>query len=268
MAASSKKYYVYGLFRPDTCSIFYIGMGQEQRAWWHQTYRKRGRSHKDNIICKVIDDLGYSECPVVIIKDELTKQEAIDLEIALIYAVGRHPNGPLVNKTAGGDGSLDPTDELRKKLSISHLGKKASEETRNKQSMALKGKLPVGQKSAAASLLGKPKSEETKQKIANKLTGRKQDPEVVARRAVTISKVKTGRKQGPHSSKHTENIRQGLLLAYAEGRRPKTSGMKGKRHSEETKKKMSLSATARVTDEQRERMRLLAPIGLKAQRGS
>jgi hypothetical protein len=99
--------YVYGLFRPDTGQIFYVGMGRGERAWQHQATRKRGRGHKDNIICKMIDDLGYSDIPVVILREGLSQQEAIDLEIALIYAIGRHPHGPLVNATKGGEGWKD-----------------------------------------------------------------------------------------------------------------------------------------------------------------
>jgi hypothetical protein len=32
-----------------------------------QRFRKRGRSYKDNVICNMIDDLGYPEIPVVIV---------------------------------------------------------------------------------------------------------------------------------------------------------------------------------------------------------
>jgi hypothetical protein len=39
--------YVYGLFRPDTGRIFYIGMGKNNRAWDHQQIPegwRRGRT--------------------------------------------------------------------------------------------------------------------------------------------------------------------------------------------------------------------------------
>jgi hypothetical protein len=47
------------------------------------------------------------------LRNDLTRQEAIDLEIALIYAIGRHPYGPLANIVRGGEGLADPTPEFR-----------------------------------------------------------------------------------------------------------------------------------------------------------
>lgn len=107
------KHYVYALFRPDNASVFYIGMGHGSRAWQHCKARRRGRSHKDNVICRLVDDLGFREIPVVIIRDGLSREQAADLEIALIYAIGRHPNGPLTNIVRGGEGLADPTPEFR-----------------------------------------------------------------------------------------------------------------------------------------------------------
>jgi hypothetical protein len=116
-------YYVYGLFRPDTAKVFYIGMGSGRRAWVHQPLRRKGRSYKDNVICKYIDELGYSEIPVVIFRDDLTHQEACDLEKALIYAIGRYPHGPLTNVVSGGLGVSDPTPDTRAKMSAAKKGK-------------------------------------------------------------------------------------------------------------------------------------------------
>ena len=107
--------YVYGLFRPDTGAIFYVGMGRNGRAWSHQRSRKKGKSHKDNIICKCIDELGYNEIPVVFFREGLSRQEAIALEITLIQGIGRRPNGPLVNVVRGGEGLADPPPEFRVK---------------------------------------------------------------------------------------------------------------------------------------------------------
>jgi|tagenome__1003787_1003787.scaffolds.fasta_scaffold20474564_2 hypothetical protein len=94
-------YYVYGLHRPDTGQLFYIGYGRGNRAWRHQAQRQRGRSHKDNVLCRIIDTLGYPGVPVVMIRRDMARDAAIELEAALIHAIGRHPHGPLTNIMPG-----------------------------------------------------------------------------------------------------------------------------------------------------------------------
>jgi hypothetical protein len=105
--------YVYGLFRPDNGQVFYIGMGRSQRAYEHQRDRRRKKTAKNALICKMVDRLGFSEIPVVFMRTGLKHQEACDLEIALIYALGRTPNGPLLNVVSGGEGLKDPTEDFR-----------------------------------------------------------------------------------------------------------------------------------------------------------
>jgi hypothetical protein len=97
-----RDYYVYGLFRPDNGQVFYIGLGRGDRAWQHAAKRRRGRSYKDNVLCQLIDDRGYPCVPVVVLRNHLTRDEAAALETALIYAIGRHPHGPLTNAQDGG----------------------------------------------------------------------------------------------------------------------------------------------------------------------
>jgi hypothetical protein len=95
-------YYVYGLYRPDTGQLFYVGYGRGNRAWQHAAQRQHGRSYKDNVLCKLIDTLGYPAVPVVMLRRGMARDEAIDLEAALIHAIGRHPHGPLTNIMPGG----------------------------------------------------------------------------------------------------------------------------------------------------------------------
>lgn len=131
-------------------SIFYVGMGNLKRAyskqrseWWY----------------KLVNKYGYK---IEIYKDNLTQEEAFDLEIELISKYGRMDlkNGQLINQTKGGPSAVDfseevlikkskllksvkRTDEWRKKISLSHKGKEKSKEHRENIAKARLGtKIP------------------------------------------------------------------------------------------------------------------------------
>lgn len=96
------------------------------------------------------------------------------------------PNG--YNLTAGGDGTLEPTIELRKKLSASHKGKVQSEATKNKRSESLK-KAYAEDRHKGSSQGGWKLSNETKEKMSqskmgekNPFYGKKQSPEHIERK--------------------------------------------------------------------------------------
>jgi hypothetical protein len=98
---------VYRHIRGDNGQIFYVGRGVPGRA------TKYGRNpHWENIVKKH----GYS---VEIVAEGLTVAEANAMEIALIARFGRRnlKTGPLVNMTAGGEGLVDPSPEVRERLS-------------------------------------------------------------------------------------------------------------------------------------------------------
>src|SRR5258708_40185602 len=119
-------YYVYALFRENSVP-FYIGMGHGNRWLNHERWAVRGQtSHKDNIICKMRS--AGIEVPKVKLEENLTKAQAVDLEIHLISILGREPNGPLTNLTKGGDGICDLPEEKRRligeKTRLRQLGSK------------------------------------------------------------------------------------------------------------------------------------------------
>jgi hypothetical protein len=86
----SGNHYVYALFRPDNGLIFWIGMSED---------RGRIRMHRHRWRSEFGDDI-----PFVILREGLSATEAADLETALIYAIGRQPDGPLRNVHKGGTG--------------------------------------------------------------------------------------------------------------------------------------------------------------------
>lgn len=98
---SPRDYYVYALFRLDG-SPFYVGKGRQGRWLNHEQRAKKGASHKDNIICQIME-VGVS-VPKEKLIENLSDAEARQIEIDIIRLVGRRPIGPLVNQTDGGDG--------------------------------------------------------------------------------------------------------------------------------------------------------------------
>ena len=91
-------------------SIFYVGMGNPYRAyatssrnkWWNRTYKKHGL---------IVD----------VVADNLSTEDAYELEVFLISELGRKDKGlgNLVNLDDGGEGATGhiPTKEAREKLS-------------------------------------------------------------------------------------------------------------------------------------------------------
>lgn len=142
----TRKFYVYVLFR-ENGEPFYIGKGYRSRINAHLGKPSgNGRNpHKERIINSML--ARGIDIPRVKIRIGLTETKANETEIAFIKAVGRKPNGPLVNLTDGGEGRVGV------KLSASHKARFCrtgphSESTKVKISAAHKGKrlLPVGHK--------------------------------------------------------------------------------------------------------------------------
>lgn len=140
-------YYVYQYLREDG-TPYYIGKGKGNRAWY------KGKHERIKI--------PVDPERIVIIQENLTETEALDLETSLIAKHGRKDigTGILRNLTDGGEGISGarfgrppeeriqkiadalrgkvPSDETRKKMSISHTGLKDSNDTREKKSIAAK----------------------------------------------------------------------------------------------------------------------------------
>lgn len=128
------KYYVYVYFRPNGTPC-YVGKGQGKR--WREHLKKSSNP----ILAKIIKKHG-ANLPVVKVRDDLSSDEALAVEVALIAAIGRKAHGgPLANLTDGGDGKPGYVmgAATREKIGKAKRGGKHSEETRAKMSVTRKG---------------------------------------------------------------------------------------------------------------------------------
>lgn len=253
MADSSlpeNRFYVYVLRRPDKedplepgkGQPFYVGKGSNGRIGNHRREGNflRNKSGPKNIKIKIIHKLWKQNLDFEedIIFDNLTEQEAFEIEIQMIGTYGRIGSdiGCLANMTDGGDGTSGRihSDETRekirqgnfrrilseeniKKINQANLGRIFPEETREKMRQGhLNRKFSEGHKeNIRQALLGKPHSEERKEKNRQSHLGK-----ITPEQKEKIRQAQLGR---IHSVEHREKNRQAQL---------------GKKRSEETREKM------------------------------
>ena len=121
--------YVYTHRKATTGDIFYVGKGTAERAW-----DRYGRTaYWQNVVAKH----GFV---VQIESDGLLEFEAFARERDLIASL-RARGVRLVNLTDGGEGTLNPSDETRAKLSAYQRGRKKSADHIEKIRQANTGKL-------------------------------------------------------------------------------------------------------------------------------
>jgi hypothetical protein len=228
----NNKYYIYahtiashGGDRPFG-EIFYIGKGSGKRA-----YIKGNMSqYWKNIVSKYEYNIHYFET-------KLTNEQANLAEIRYIKAIGREDLGlgTLVNHSDGGEsGSIGCvwSEESRKKQSESHKGEKAywfgkeiTDEAKKKMSDAKIGFIPW--------IKDKHHSEETKTKMRGKIisleTRKKMSDSHIG--LIPHNKGKT------YEEIYGEEKSKLLKKQNSELHKGQISYMKGKHHSEESKKK-------------------------------
>ncbi len=124
------EYYTYAYLREDK-TPYYIGKGKDDRIY---STNRRIKPPKD-------------KSRIIYLKQNLTEEQAFKHEIYMIAVLGRKDNGTgiLHNRTDGGEGVSNPSEETRRKIGdankISLKGKKVTEEVKQKQSNTWKEKL-------------------------------------------------------------------------------------------------------------------------------
>lgn len=154
-------FYIYILFRLNGIPC-YIGKGKGNRWLVHESKHeyKCSNIHLRNII-KQAKKVGKG-LPKIKLRENLTEDEALALEVIFIKAIGREKDGgPLVNATDGGDGvsGLVYTPKMREVVRQTRLGTTRRPESNLKTSITMKGvpKSPEHAANAGAAQRGKPK---------------------------------------------------------------------------------------------------------------
>jgi hypothetical protein len=201
-------YYTYAYLREDR-TPYYIGKGKGNRAYIRRKTDIKPPKDKSRII---------------ILKQNLTEQDAFKHEVYMIAVFGRKDlgTGILHNKTNGGEGPSGAVrnDETRKKVSEAKKGSPLSKETREKMSEARKGN-----KNA---MFGRNHSEETKRKMSEANKGKTLSEETKRK----MSEANKGEKHNFYGKSFSEEHRRKLSEANT-----------GKILSKEIREKMSISKT-------------------------
>lgn len=150
---------------------------------------------------------------------------------------------------------IRPNEEARKKMSESQKGKTLSKDTKKKMSDYWKGKVfseetkrkiseaTKGNKNA----LGKAKSEETKRKLSEANKGHippNKGVPMSEEQKEKIRKANTGKKHSEETKKKISEMKKGKKLSI-EAILKRSESMRGSRRNEETRKKMSDAAKKR-----------------------
>lgn len=203
----SKLFYVYAYCDPRAKSShlsqfgidntpFYIGYGSKNRMYSHLNEARSRKNGCNNFKTnKILSILSKGLEPIIIkLADNLSKDDAIALEIKLINSIGTRTNvdkvenlGPLSNLHCGGHGGYIP----RSTESLKQLSRK------------LKGRKITWADKISKSKMGQTLSDETKSKVSAKTKEALQDPERRAKISAThLGKVKTT----DHANKLREHL--------------------------------------------------------------
>ena len=241
-------YYVYVLFREDG-RPFYVGKGKRDRWLVHEREAHRRDDHRSRLI-RDIKSRGH-EIPKIKVREGLSNDDAIAVEIALIAAIGREPLGPLINQTMGGDGVRDLPAATRaeqgRKVSLALRGRRHTPETIARMRAAHLGKVISDQQRRLARGAAE-KRRQTPEAL--KRTQRKRDEEEAKIR------LRQGGKRLPLTKETRLKISQAHIGKKLSEKTRALISINNAASSETVRKKLRVSSAARwANPDERERYR-------------
>lgn len=233
-------FYVYHLIDPRTNDPFYVGKGSGDRVYDHliefDKWNSKGRPRRlGNLniykLRKIAKILSAGLYPVYFKVFEVDdEQAALNMEKEEIARIGRRN---LTNLTDGGDGILDLTGDIGKKISNSKRGKRFSLEHRKKLSEAAKNRkssIETRRKiSDSLTGIGRNFTQEHKRKLSEAAKSR---PPVTSETREKLSKIHKGKKK---SEEHIKKV---------------SDALRGRKIPQDQRRKMSLAAKNRKSGAQ------------------
>lgn len=175
------KYYLYRHIRLDTKVPFYIGIGTKIKGGTFKRIYKRAfeTNRRSEWWKKVAVKTGY-EIEILLESDDYEFIKQKEIEFIALYKRIDCCKGILVNLTDGGEGIKNRIipQEIKDKISNTHKGKKLSQTTKNRLSIAHKqlrengggNPPPPPMKGESNPMFGKTHSKETVEKIKKNQT--------------------------------------------------------------------------------------------------
>lgn len=246
---------IYGLCEPSTDFVRYVGHSKNSDRHWKSHIKeamKQAGTHKCHWIRKI---LGQKLEPGIVVLEVINPDDRIAREQYWIKKLKL--TNDLTNATAGGDGTIDPSDATRRKIGRASAirarnrtvqpftGHKHTEESKQKMREALAKSDRTKHRRAMRKLRGVPFSEEHRRKIGDANRGKVR---TLAQRAALSERLK-GNKFWL-GKKHTEQSKAKIGAAKL-GQTP----WLGKHHNESTKHKIRLAKLGhRHTEEAKTKM--------------
>jgi hypothetical protein len=221
---------IYALTEPDSEIVRYIGYTSEAPTKrYHNHLREVGHNKKQAWISRI---KRSGQVPgLLIIEDGLEKEDALNKEIHYIKffkAMGAN----LVNGTSGGDRGFIFTPDVAMKISLANKGRKQSPEAIAKtvaKTTGLKRSADFCKRLSERNL-GKKKSDVTIKKMRDANLGKKQSPETIAKRVAKLIG-RTGHWKGKKFSEETRKkmseSKKGKAGKWMTGRVPWNKGLTG-----------------------------------------
>jgi hypothetical protein len=166
-------YFIYQHYTTNSDYPFYIGKGKSNINGNYRAYSKRNRN---SYWINVVNKYGYT---VKVTHENLCSDEAISIEKYLIDFYGRKDlsSGCLVNMTDGGEGSVNykHSVESKKNISIKLKGKLMGEKNPMYGNKWTEERKKIQSIISTKNNLGRKLSDETKNKISESLKKRYED---------------------------------------------------------------------------------------------